>query len=108
MKNKPNRGQKYFPNNWRAVRDLPEEFLPSLSYEELKEWKCHQYVIPDSVFGIIRIEDNNTGKYVEKYYNTKRGAEACITQAMRENKSITMATMDGMYHLSPEPPTDWI
>ena len=107
MKNKPNKGNRYFPNNWRAVRDLPLEYLPTMEYEEFLELKVHGYVIPDSVYAVIRIKNNDTGKYVEKYYNTEHGARTCITRAMHENKDITMATMDGMYHLTPNKPLDW-
>ena len=107
MKNKPNRGQRYFPNNWRAVRDLPDKYLPSLSFEELQEWKVYGYQIPDSVYAIIRIRDNNTGTYKEQYYNTELGAKNCIARNMHDNKDITMCTMDGMYYLTPHKPIDF-
>ena len=102
MRDKPNKGQRYFPNNWRAIKDCPDKFFASITYEQFEDWKIYGYVIPDSVFAIVRIKDDK-GKYSEKFYNTECGAKNCIAKCMTENKDITMVTMDGMYHLSPRP-----
>ena len=92
--------KKYFPNNWRAVKDTPDKFFMSMPYEQLEDWKIYGYQIPESVFAIIRMKDKD-GKYTEKYYNTEAGAKNCITKCMDENKEIYMCTMEGMYHLKP-------
>ena len=102
MKRKPNRGRKYFPNNCEAIRHTPPEFFAPLTYKQFEDWKIYGYEIPDSVFAIIRMRDEETGKYSEKFYNTERGAKNCIERCMRDNKEITMCTMAGMYHLKPE------
>ena len=99
--------KKYFPNNWRAIKDTPDKFFPSMPYEQFEDWKVYGYQIPDSVFAIIRMKDTN-GKYQEKFYNTERGAKNCITKCMIENKEIYMCTEEGMYHLKPDDlPTDF-
>ena len=99
--------KKYFPNNWRAIKDTPSQFFMSMPYEQFEDWKIYGYQIPESVFAIIRMKDKD-GKYEEKYYNTEYGAKNCITKCMKENKEIYMCTMDGMYHLKPDDlPTDF-
>ena len=106
MKKKPKRGQRYFPNNWRAIKECPDKFFASISYEDFEDMKIYGYIIPDSVFAIIRMKDED-GKYQEKFYNTERGARQCLSKCMKENKEITMCTMDGTYHLQPDNlPTD--
>ena len=49
--------RKYYPNNWQAIKDTPAKWFPPLEYDELEEWKIHGYVLPSSIFGIIRSED---------------------------------------------------
>jgi len=107
MKRKPNKGQRYFPNNCEAIRNTPEMYFPSMSYEQFEDSKIYNYQIPQSVFAIIRMKDSK-GKYEEKYYNTERGASNCINKCMKENKEIYVCTDEGMYHLKPEDlPTDF-
>ena len=99
--------KKYFPNNWRAIKDTPSKFFTSMPYEQFEDWKVYGYQIPDSVFAIIRMKDKE-GKYTEKFYNTERGAKNCISKCMQENKEIYMCTEEGMYHLKPDDlPTDF-
>ena len=100
MKKKPNRRQKYFPNNCEAIRNTPDKYFTSMPYDMFTDWKIHGYEIPDSVFCIIRMKDEK-GKYSEKYYNTERGAKNCIAKCMNEKKEIYMCTEEGMYHLKP-------
>ena len=99
--------RKYFPNNWQAIKDCPDKFFLPLTFEQFEEWKIHGYDIPDSVFGILRLEDKKTGKITEKYYSSPRHARNCLSKSIKENKSITLCTMEGIYHLSPHPPIDF-
>ena len=101
MKDKPNKGQRYFPNNCEAIRHTPDKYFPEMPIEAFMDWKIHGYQIPDSVFAIIRMKDKD-GKYTEKYYNSERGARQCLQRGMSNNQEITMCTMDGMYFLKPE------
>jgi hypothetical protein len=101
MKRKPNKGQRYFPNSCEAIRNTPDKYFGSMSYEQFEDLKIYGYQIPDSVFAIIRMK-NEDGKYTEKFYNTERGAKNCIAKGMNENQEITMCTMEGMYFLKPD------
>ena len=46
--------KKYFPNNWRAIKDSPDKYFPSMPYEQFEDWKIYGYQIPASVFGLVR------------------------------------------------------
>ena len=99
--------RKYFPNNWQAIKDCPDKFFLSMSYDQFLDWKIHGYDIPDSVFGILRLEDKKTGKITEKFYSSPHHARRCLDKSLKENKDITLCTMDGIYHLTPSFPIDW-
>ncbi len=92
--------KKYFPNNWRAIRDTPDKYFPPMPYEQFADWKIYGYAIPDSVYAIIRTSDDN-GKVEEFFYNTEHHTRNRITKSIKENKEIYLCTMEGMYHLKP-------
>ena len=33
--------KKYFPNNWRAIKDTPDKHFMSMPYEQFTDWKIH-------------------------------------------------------------------
>ena len=92
--------KKYFPNNWRAIKDTPDKFFMSMPYEQFTDWKIHGYDIPDSVYSIIRTMDDK-GKVEEFYYSTPHHTKNRISKSIKENKEIYLCTMEGMYHLKP-------
>ena len=92
--------KKYFPNNWRAIKDTPDKFFVSMPYEQFTDWKIYGYDIPDSVYSIIRTMDDK-GKVEEFYYSTPHHTKKRISKSIKENKEIYLCTMEGMYHLKP-------
>ena len=48
--------RKYFPNNWRAIADSPDEFFPNLSYEEFE--KLEDTWLHDSRFSGLNDENH--------------------------------------------------
>ena len=79
-----------------------------MPYEEFADWKIHGYVLPSSVFGLIRSEDTDTGKVEEYVYQTKHHAKQRLSKEIKKNRKVILATMDGVYHLQPNPPVDFI
>tara|TARA_B100001093_G_scaffold211210_1_gene202722 strand:+ start:1116 stop:1436 length:321 start_codon:yes stop_codon:yes gene_type:complete len=100
--------RKYFPNNWRAIKDTPDKFFTSIPYEQFEDWKIYGYMLPDSVFSLIRTKDMD-GKVQEYFYNTPGHTKNRISKSIKENKEIYLCTMEGMYHLKPDEllPTDF-
>jgi len=93
--------KKYFPNNWRAIKDSPDKYFPSMPYEQFEDWKIYGYQIPASVFGLVRTKDKD-GKVEEFSYNTPYHCKKRISKSIKENKEIYLCTMEGMYHLMPD------
>ena len=93
--------KKYFPNNWRAIKDTPSKFFMSIPYEQLEDWKIYGYVIPDSVYSLVRTKDKQ-GQVEEFFYNTPHHTKKRISKSIKENKEIYLCTMEGMNPLKPE------
>ena len=93
--------KKYFPNNWRAIKDSPDKYFPSMPYEQFEDWKIYGYQIPASVFGLVRTMDKD-GKVEEFTYNTLHHCKKRLSRSIKENKEIYLCTMEGMYHLMPD------
>ena len=95
--------RKYYPNNWDAIKQCPPNYFPAMAYDELKEWKIHGYQLPSSHFGIVRIEDKDTGKITEHTYKSEHNTKMRLKKEIGTNKHITLATDEGVYHLIPNP-----
>ena len=98
--------RKYYPNNWEAIRGCPASYFPEMPYEDFEDWKIYGYVLPSSHFGIVRIEDLDKGTIEEFTYKTEYHTKQRLKKEMKGNKKVTIATMDGVYHLMP-PPIDF-
>ena len=99
------RKKKYFPNNWKVIKDTPAEVFgtPPLSFEDFMSWKMDGWEIPSSVSCIIREQDTETGKVTEHVYSKASAAKAKIKAIMKECKAeMAICEHDQLTHLTPE------
>ena len=68
-----NKRPKYFPNNWKAYKDSPDEFFIPLTYKDFFNWKVMGWALPSSVACVIREETD--GLISEKIYSQTAAAE---------------------------------
>ena len=98
--------KKYFPNNWRAIKDTPPEFfgLPQghLSFEEFMDWKVAGWELPSSVCCIIRETDQKTKKVKEYVYSRVGHAQRKINQLMDESKEFTVVDDITVHQMYPD------
>ena len=87
MKNK----KPYFPNNWRAYKESPDEFFIPLTYKDFFNWKVMGWVLPSSVACVIREEKD--GKISEKIYSQSHAANNYLTKEMSDKKNTTIYTI---------------
>ena len=59
----------YYPNNWQAFKDAPDEMFCDHTFDELMDWKVAGWELPSSVYCIIRTMDVNTKKVKEYVAN---------------------------------------
>ena len=98
--------RKYYPNNWEAIRGCPASYFPEMAYTDFEDWKIYGYQLPSSHFGIVRIEDLDKGTIEEFNYKSEYHTKQRLKKEMKGNKKVTLATMEGVYHLMP-PPIDF-
>ena len=99
--------RKYYPNNWEAISSCPASYFPEMPYEDFKDWKIYGYQLPSSHFGIVRVENKDTGKIEEYTYKSEHHTKERMNKEMKKrNTTVTLATMEGVYHLMP-PPIDF-
>ena len=90
--------RKYYPNNWRSIRDTPDRFFPGdLTYKDFEAWKIHGYLIPDSVTGMIRITDSKSGKIYEKIYSSEYGLRNQLRRCLDRNEAFVLCTDEGLF-----------
>ena len=90
MKNK----KPYFPNNWKAYKDSPDEFFIPLTYKDFFNWKVMGWVLPSSIACVIREEKD--GKISERIYSQSQSADKYLTKQMSDkNNNTTFTIVDG-------------
>jgi len=87
----PNKKLKYFPNNWRAYKESPDEFFIPLTYKDFYNWKVMGWVLPSSIACVIREERD--GKITEKIYSQSQSANNYLTKQMSNKKNNTIYTI---------------
>ena len=95
--------KKYFPNNWQAFKDQPEQFFLPLDFEDFMDWKINGWEIPSSVACIIREQNIKTGKVTEHVYSRLSNANKRANKIMKEGKSeFLVCTHDDIGHVYPK------
>jgi len=79
MSNK--RIKKYFPNRWKAFKDLDEEHIICHPFDEMMEYKSTTSIV-ESYYAVLRLKDITTGKVKEKSYKSKRYALKALTESV--------------------------
>ena len=86
-----NKRPKYFPNNWKAYKESPDEFFLPIAYKDFFNWKVMGWVLPSSIACVIREEKD--GKISEKIYSQSRSANNYLTKQMSDKKNRTIYTI---------------
>ena len=95
--------KKYYPNNWQAYKDSPEQFFLPLEFEDFMDWKINGWEIPSSVACIIREQNLKTGKVTEHVYSRLSNANKRANKIMKEGKAeFLVCTHDDIGHIYPK------
>ena len=93
-------GKSYYPNNWEAYKDAPDDAFIPHTFEELMSWKVAGWELPSSVCCIIRAE--NKGKIKEYVYQKQYAAENKVKSLMAEGAEFTVCTDEAIHFVSPD------
>ena len=86
-----NKRRKYFPNNWKAYKDSPDEFFIPLTYKDFFNWKVMGWALPSSVACVIREETD--GKISEKIYSQSAAAQKYLDSKTTDKNIKTIFTI---------------
>tara|TARA_R100000781_G_C4033008_1_gene111275 strand:- start:224 stop:610 length:387 start_codon:yes stop_codon:yes gene_type:complete len=83
--------KKYYPNNWKAYKDSPDEFFIPLSYNDFYQWKIMGWALPSSVACVIREEKD--GKISERVYSQSTAANKYLEKQTKRKDLNSVFTI---------------
>lgn len=86
---------KYFPNNARALQQVPAENFDTCSYEDFVEWRLCSWEMPESVACIIR-EERKDGTIKEHVYQKGAYAKKKLIEIVSNNNTAILADHDSV------------
>ena len=98
-------GKRYYPNNWEAYKEAPDEMFEPHTFEEVMSWKVAGWELPSSVCCIIRAKTK--GKVKEFVYQKQHAAENKVKSLKADGVEFTVCT-DQVIHFVPPGSTDVI
>ena len=93
--------KKYFPNNWRAFKDAPDNMFIPHEFDEFMAWKVGGWQIPSSICCIIRESDPVTKKVKEHVYSKPQNAVKFVHKLMDEGKEFTIVDEEQVQQMVP-------
>ena len=95
--------KKYYPNNWKKIKSVPDEYFDhELTIEEFMEWRVNNWEIPSSVACIIREENSVTGLITEYTYSKPSAARAKVKQLMDAGHDFIVANEVEVIDMKPQ------
>ena len=89
---------KYYPNNWDAIQEAPDEAFEPCTWEEFHDWRICAWEIPASVLCIIRAENTKTGKVKEHTYQQSRAAHNRLMKYMQDGDyEVTVCNAESIH-----------
>lgn len=93
-----NKKKPYEPNNWRLIKNAPEELFPTPSFDEFMEERVETWELRDGIVAINRVYNNKTGKVTEKAYQQVAAAQKYLANKITEDHyDIATATQYELY-----------
>tara|TARA_Y100001963_G_scaffold13450_1_gene16801 strand:+ start:82 stop:480 length:399 start_codon:yes stop_codon:yes gene_type:complete len=86
-----NKKPKYFPNNWKAYKDSPDEFFLPITYRDFFNWKVMGWALPSSIACVIREETD--GYISEKVYSQPAAAQKYLDAKTADKNMKTIFTI---------------
>ena len=87
-----NKRPKYFPNNWKAYKESPDEFFLPISFKDFFNWKVMGWALPSSIACVIR-EENEYGNISEKVYSQSAAAQKYLDAKTADKNMKTIFTI---------------
>ena len=99
------RKKKYFPNNWRAIKETPSECFETdqpLLFDDFMEWKMEGWELAASHCCVIRETNTKTGKIKEHTYTCPKKANKKLLKLMDKEREFIIADRNQLTEMQPE------
>lgn len=94
--------KKYYPNNWQAISDIPDDIFEPTDYEVIIENLVDCWDINSSVDTILRSTNINTKKVTEHTFIRPANARIKLAKLCKEGcNEIIVMRADEMFHIFP-------
>ena len=94
--------KKYFPNNWKAIKDIPDDVFEPTDYEVIIDNLVTGWELKGSVDTILRATNIITKQVKEHTYIRPSSARKKLGQLCDEGVyEIIVIRADEMYHIFP-------
>jgi len=94
--------KRYYPNNWKPIKDTPEEAFPPIDFDDFMDWKVGGYEIPPDVACLIRAKNLETGKITEYKYQYRHAAKKKCRKLLNSgDHELTVVQHDAVHVLYP-------
>ena len=94
--------KKYYPNNWQALKEAPEEAFEPIEFDVFMDWKIGGYEIPQNIVCLLRAKNLDTGKVKEHVYRLNHAAKKKCRKLMNSgNYEVTVVQRDTVHFLYP-------
>jgi hypothetical protein len=93
---------KYFPNKWKLVKNLPDEIFTELAlpFDEFMEWRVDSWVLPEGIEVLIRATNMVTHQVKEYVYKRPEYARRKVRELVKtEQHEITVCTQEAVIHI---------
>ena len=98
------RKNKYFPNNWKAIKETPSECFATkdpLTFEQFMEWKNEGWEIMQDHY-VIRETNTKTGKIKEHTFDNPKKAKKKMLKLMAKEREFLVADDFQITDMKPE------
>ena len=105
MSNKPTNGNRkpYYDNNWQMYKDAPDSHFIQHEYDDFMMWKGEAWDLPSSVFCLIRVMNQNSGKVKEYVYRKPTAARKRVEKLLNtDDIEFTVCRHETMQFIQPE------
>lgn len=94
-----NKKKPYEPNNWRLIKNAPEELFPTPTFMEFMEERVESWELREGIVAVNRVYNTKTGKVTEKAYQQTMAAQKYLANKLtEEHNDIATATQYELYH----------
>ena len=90
-------GFEEFDNNYDYIASLPTASFSEFQFRDLLE-RAGSWELPEAYKAIVRIEDPETGRIIERAYKSQRRADKFVNKSQSVGRTVTAYSSDTLFY----------